>query len=336
MTAKNVDYLNIGLILISAILAFNFPMEVFVIAFIVIGPLHYFTEINWLDQKNYFIPGPKRLWFWVGIASSVLIMLPKFYFYLAGPNGAMAQFMADFNSWTNALIFLSLIAAAGFVLIQKKFYWILLGIPSLVGAFYLNASSEYEQWVGVFLPTIIHVYFFTLLFMAFGAKKSGSKPGFVAIALALFVPLFIASSQVNPEAYSFSKSMTNTYVESGFHQTPYRAANYLGFIENQRGFIHQASGMKMMIFIAFIYLYHYLNWFSKTSLIQWHKTLTRKRTLTIACTWAVLMLFLYLDYKLGLLTAIFFSMLHVILEFPLNIVSIQGLFRQKKRPKPNS
>ena len=61
MNAKRVDVLNIGLIILSAVLAFQYPVELFLISFIFIGPLHYFTEINWLDKKNYFIKGPNRL-----------------------------------------------------------------------------------------------------------------------------------------------------------------------------------------------------------------------------------------------------------------------------------
>jgi hypothetical protein len=34
---------------------------------------------------------------------------------------------------------------------------------------------------------------------------------------------------------------------------------------------YSKTGVLLMRFIAFAYLYHYLNWFSKTEVIRWHK-----------------------------------------------------------------
>ncbi|MCR9171410.1 MAG: hypothetical protein NXI10_02890 [bacterium] len=330
MNAKRVDLLNIGLIILSAILAFQFPLELFLVAFIFIGPLHYFTEINWLDKKNYFVNGPKRLWLWLGLGTSVLVMVPKFYFFLTTTNsGAFYNGMITFDGWTNAFYFLSLIAAAGFVLIKKPKYWVALLIPALAIALLLNGDYTYKSMIGLFLPTIIHVYVFTLIFMAYGAKKSKSTPGFIAVGVAIFIPLIIAGIDIPGNAFQFSPSLLQTYEETGLHLLPVRTAEFFGWSNTPVFNVNGSLELKLMTFISFIYLYHYLNWFSKTSLIQWHKSLTWQRSLLIAATWIVLLTTLYFHFKLGLIIAIFFSTVHVILEFPLNLISIKGLFTKE-------
>ena len=70
--------------------------------------------------------------------------------------------------------------------------------------------------------------------------------------------------------------------------------------------------------------------FSKTTVIQWHKSLTKGRSIAIITAWILMMGLFYYDFRLGFIIALFFSLLHVILEFPLNIVSIKGLFEKEK------
>lgn len=55
MQAKTIDSLNIGLILLSLILAIKLPFELFLFSYAFLGPLHYLTEINWLKSKSFFI-----------------------------------------------------------------------------------------------------------------------------------------------------------------------------------------------------------------------------------------------------------------------------------------
>ena len=329
MSPRKVDYLNIGLILISAILAFVFPLGLFIFAFVILGPLHYFTEINWLDQKKYFTITKSRIWFWIGLGATCLIMFPKFYFYLAkSDSGSLHQFITSFNSWTNGIIFLSLILALGLVIIRKRIYWMILLLPSIGIAYYLNTNLVYNQLLGILIPTVIHVYIFTLIFMAYGAKKSKSTPGFIAVAVALVVPLLIMGATLDEGSYLFSDWTKEIYLAGNFHVSPVLTASFMGIHDGKNFFFYETVSMKMMIFFSFIYMYHYLNWFSKTSLIQWHKTLTWKRSFLIVGFWALLLFVFYLDLRLGLLFAAFFSFLHVILEFPLNVKSIDGLFRR--------
>ena len=52
-----INYANIGLMLITAVLAYFFPFETFLLAYAYLGPLHYLTEISWLHDRNYFSKG---------------------------------------------------------------------------------------------------------------------------------------------------------------------------------------------------------------------------------------------------------------------------------------
>jgi hypothetical protein len=86
-------------------------------------------------------------------------------------------------------------------------------------------------------------------------------------------------------------------------------------------------GIMLMRFIAFAYLYHYLNWFSKTEVIRWHKV-PKVRFAAVIVLWIGASVFYAYDYSLGLSLLFFLSFSHVLLEFPLNIVSIVGIGKE--------
>jgi hypothetical protein len=86
-------------------------------------------------------------------------------------------------------------------------------------------------------------------------------------------------------------------------------------------------GIMLMRFIAFAYMYHYLNWFSKTEVIRWHKVPKLRFALVIGLWLTACGLYAY-DYALGLSFLFFLSFSHVLLEFPLNIVSIVGIGKE--------
>ena len=83
-------------------------------------------------------------------------------------------------------------------------------------------------------------------------------------------------------------------------------------------------GIMLMRFIAFAYLYHYLNWFSKTEIIRWHKV-PKIRFIAVLGLWLIACGLYAYDYSVGLSFLFFLSFTHVLLEFPLNIVSIIGI-----------
>lgn len=327
MKAQQIDILNIGLIILSGVLAYLFPLQLFVVSFAILGPLHYLTEINWLDKKQYFTSNTKRIWLWIGVVSSVIIVFPKLYFYFNGSDeSSMAEVVQFINSWSNSLIFMSLILAAAFVFLKRRDNWIFLIVLGLIGAFFLNTNDTYTTVIGLFVPTIIHVYIFTLLFMLYGAKKSKSSFGYIAVAAAIIVPIVFTSVHVDQAAYLFSDNMKDTYLQNNFHVAPVVFAKFIGISDGKSFFFHETMELRLMMFISFIYLYHYLNWFSKTTLIQWHKTLTTKNSIVIIALWVIILGLFYFDFRLGFIVSLFFGVLHVIVEFPLNLISIKGIF----------
>ena len=96
-----------------------------------------------------------------------------------------------------------------------------------------------------------------------------------------------------------------------------------------RFFFYEKIDLKIQIFIAFAYTYHYLNWFSKTSIIGWHRQLNKIKSIIILLIWILNLAAYYYDYRLGLIISIFFSISHVMLEFPINILTIRSLLKLK-------
>ena len=330
MTTKKIDILNIGLILIAAILAYYFPLELFILSFAILGPLHYLTEINWLDSKNYFTSQKKNIWLLTGVIASVLIVLPKLYFAFSEPGDSVINDAMNFiNKWSNSVIFVSVLFAIGFHFIRKIYYWFVLSVVAIVGSILLNDLETYAVITGMLIPTVIHVYIFTLLFMLYGASKSKSKYGYISVLLALLIPVVFIFINVDPSNYLFSDVMKSTYLDNRLHVAPVTLSKFIGISDGKTFFFYEQMELRVMMFMSFIYLYHYLNWFSKTTTISWHKNLTLKRSLIIGFLWIGMVCLFYFNFKTGFLVALFFSFLHVILELPLNVVSVRDLFSRK-------
>jgi hypothetical protein len=49
-----IDITNLLMIVLSAVMAWLLPVQLFVISYVFLGPLHYLTEIGWLHGKKYF------------------------------------------------------------------------------------------------------------------------------------------------------------------------------------------------------------------------------------------------------------------------------------------
>jgi hypothetical protein len=86
----------------------------------------------------------------------------------------------------------------------------------------------------------------------------------------------------------------------------------------------------VMRFIAFAYTYHYLNWFSKTAIIKWHKVPGRRLSL-IGMLWAACVVLYIYNNSAAMKVLFCLSFLHVFLEFPLNHMSFMGTVRELRR-----
>jgi hypothetical protein len=97
--------------------------------------------------------------------------------------------------------------------------------------------------------------------------------------------------------------------------------------ESVEGIYSSSIGIALLRFVAFAYTYHYLNWFSKTSLINWHKV-SRFRLATLIVLWLFFVSVYAMDFRLGLIILSLLSIWHVILEFPLNYQTIWGIGKE--------
>lgn len=324
-----IDKLNIFLVLFSALLAFIFPLELFIFSYAIIGPLHYITEIKWLHQKKYFFTEDQRIWLSAGIIATLVIFIPKIYFKLYGLNGSLYDVFNVVNEWSNSVIFCTLLLAGAYQFKPSKLKWILVGVAAVIGSIVFKNIESYQLLIGVFVPTIIHVYLFTIIFMLYGARRSHSTFGYIAVACAAIVPVVIISLDLTRDSYLFGDWWKEVYLSNNFHVTPVLFSKFMGISDGASFYFYESMELKLMMFISFIYCYHYLNWFSKTTVIKWHKNINRRNGTAIVAIWMVSLIVYFYSITWGLLLSLFMGFLHVILEFPLNMYSLRELFKNK-------
>lgn len=330
MTLTNkIEGLNVLLILTSLFFALLLPFELFLFSYAVLGPLHYLTEINWLNKNNYFIK--KRKYVWVLMFFTFIISFIVLFRYFKFDT-IFSSFLNYYSKLLiNILIVTCFFFSIGLVLFKdtKKIFASLI-VALLLGLIFLKFIPFSFLIIGVFLPTIIHVYLFTLLFMIFGALKSRSSIGVVSIVLLILVPFFISLN-----SFLFSCE-TSELVKSIFLETRFKnviiAINQVISEVSIVDFNFRAETiLKIQTFIAFSYTYHYLNWFSKISIIKWSKGISKSYLVLLLVLWlSSIGIYLY-NYRMGVLTLYFLSLFHVIVEFPLNIISIKSVFFNRKR-----
>ena len=399
-----INYLNIGLMLVTIVLAYYFPFETFLLAYAFLGPLHYLTEISWLHDRQYFTKGK------YDFIPLLLIGIALSYAAFAKDAGFDMEFYNTFVELGlfDKLLVLALFSSLLFAFVKNlpvKIFSILFLFIFISGWFSednkeMNQSSTTVFALTSLLPTLIHVYVFTGLFMLFGALKSRSKTGLMSVGAFIILPIILIFvvpvkpktnyiSSYGKEAYYAGGDgffYTNVSIMDHFKLTkdPYLSnKQYLDSIVNKKSANNQfpaaeklrindslknklnenfivpnpdneyymkpipmkmaipintkdyywssvffsTFGIMLMRFIAFAYMYHYLNWFSKTEVIRWHKV-PKIRFAAVLLIWlAACGLYAY-NYALGLSFLFFLSFTHVLLEFPLNMVSIIGIGKE--------
>ncbi|MCD6011840.1 MAG: hypothetical protein K0Q79_1702 [Flavipsychrobacter sp.] len=329
MNTTQLNYVNIGLMVVSCVVAFIIPFELFLFSYAVLGPLHYLTEISWLHKRQCFSPG-KKDFIVLGIFA-LLITIPNIFphFYtMWGPKDdegrlIVTEAVGNFAIYTGqsvpAIIFTAF-AGAALLILTKSTGKRIIGFLLIAFVGYLFRTEKIMFIVfSVFLPTLVHVFLFTGVFILLGALKSKSVSGvlsfgvFIACAGSLF--LFFPNTITPPTPYAekvYDASFLN-YSKQVFDTFLHRPTD--------KNLIYQSSiGIMLARFIAFAYTYHYLNWFSKTSVIKWHQV-PMKSLLVILIIWILSLVLYFTDYQTGLMALYFLSFLHVIFEFPLNFRS---------------
>ena len=318
-SSDGINYLNIGLMLISVIAAYILPFELFLFSYAILGPLHYLTEISWLDKKNYFIKSKIDIWLLV-----VLVLLISY---------GVFDSTAKTNSLTGTFMFLGFVYGLVILFIEKtgiKLFLIVL-IFSISQSINLNSYPDLPFLLFVvWLPTMLHVYVFTGAFILFGALKSKSTSGI--LSLVIFIMCAFTFFIFMPESFGITVTEYGKQAYSLFrilNITLYKLFGFGSIQGNDAALFFGPKAIAIMRFIAFAYTYHYLNWFSKTSVIKWND-ISKRRMAVILTLWiASVALYLY-DYKIGFYALFLLSMLHVFLEFPLNHHTFIGIGKEVK------
>lgn len=305
--------------LISLIASFILPFEVFLFSYAILGPLHYLTEISWLEKKNFFIGSKNDIWIFVLMVVFITI--------------GMFNESSKINSFIASFLF------AGFIYALVILYVKNTGMKLLIVliAFMVSVIFSFNIYPGfpfllfaIWLPTIVHVYFFTGGFILFGALKSRSISGilslfvFAGCGLLCFIYMpettGIAVSEYGKKAYSFFKLLNTTL---------YSALGFGEMSTNDDSLYYAPKAVAIMRFIAFAYTYHYLNWFSKTTVIKWNQ-ISRQRMAVIIVLWVLSVILYVFSYKIGFYALFLLSMLHVFFEFPLNHQTFIGIGKELK------
>lgn len=333
MTQQRIDVLNIGLIILSLVLAFKIPFELFLFSYAFLGPLHYLTEINWLHDKNYFSKNTHLIWFLVGL-SFLVCLAPTLQNIALIPSLkqtldpiVQSKTMSVLSNVAPAFLFIGMALSIAAIQTSNLKIILMVGIIAAFFAYGLQDVPNYILFIGVFTPTIFHVYVFTGIFMLYGALKSKSTWGVVSFISLLLATWIIVEANIDPKQYVLSEITKQNYISSTFAYVSQGIAHFFDLNKPNKPFhLLSEAGLKIQIFIAFAYTYHYLNWFSKTSIIKWHEV-SKKQAITILSLWLISISLYYYNYKVGFVALLFLSMLHVFLEFPLNMTSIQGIYK---------
>lgn len=377
LSTRQVDNLNIGLMILSLILAYILPFEVFLFSYAVLGPLHYLTEISWLHQKKYYVSVKKEQNKWIFPLIVVLLSLVLTIDNIFSLLNVKIELPSIIRG-TNIIFFLFGLAFI-LIMLRRNLHRIVAisaltilclalnlekecisctdessnarieycdmqnkqGVKNFIrnrckdidADGFLNPGTDFEQGysyyplvvlVTAYIPTLIHVYLFTMLFMLFGALKSNSTNGKIAVGLLILCGAmpFIFDADFIP--YQISDYARKSYDVSFLDLNQLIFQNF-GLGNTDPDTIYTSRiGIMLGRFIAFAYTYHYLNWFSKTSIIQWHKMPRLNLGIVLVMWAAAVSLYLY-DYQTGLTALLLLSFLHVFMEFPLNFQSLRGI-----------
>lgn len=285
--------------LAASCLAVIIPFELFLLSYAILGPAHYLTEISWLNGRHFFTL--KKYDFLLIAAVVVITVLFKL------PN-------ANLIFYTFGLSFILLVVKGP---VNRLLAFILL----IAAGYFLLTHNIFRTIFGMYIPTLIHVYIFTGAFMLLGALKDKIVSGYIAFFVFLLCPvllcLLFTGYHTGPTAWAISN-----YGDFGRLNSTTLCNPSLNVYTNNASII-------LTRLIAFAYTYHYLNWFSKTRVINWHR-ISITRAAIIGLVWAASIALYFYNYRLGIKWLFILSLGHVILEFPLNHRSFIGIGRQLK------
>ena len=287
------DIAHLGLMLAALALAYLLPFELVVLSYAVLGPAHYLTEISWLHDRSYYLPGKKP-----AIALAFIAL------------GAM--FIAS-PYWYGVVVFTAFAACVVMTAKSQNVRTLLtLGCTMLIaGMLFLRAPFGI---LGALMPTLIHVSLFTLVFMILGAWRARTPAQFALVGLYLVAVAVILAI---PPSEATRIPALQGLAQTSFSDVPKAIGTALG--QPDLSFDGRIAGL-----LSFVYTYHYLNWFVKAEVIRW-ADIPRRRLIGIFVLSLAATGFYFINYKLGFTVLLLLSLLHVLLEFPLNSLALREL-----------
>ena len=291
---RRTDAVHFAMMLAAFGLTYLLPFELVLLSYVFLGPAHYLTEISWLHDRNYFLPHR-------GIALALIVV-------------ALAASFVQNPTWFGVVVWIAFIACAVLAGARTALQGMIMVMAALVATAFLASQGLGFAIVGVLLPTLIHVSLFTLVFMALGAARARSTAqfGLVAAYLAAIVLIVL----IPPSSATAIPTLAKLAHDS-FGNVPQALGRALGAPDLR-------LDARLTGLLSFVYTYHYLNWFIKADVIRWADVPKWRLVLVVACSVAATAFYFY-DYVLGFALLLGLSLTHVLLEFPLNSVSLRQL-----------
>src|SRR5436190_1943173 len=208
LTTDQINYLNIGLMVASCVLAFSLPFELFLFSYAVLGPLHYLTEISWLHDRKYFAEGSRRKNSydahagWLMLVAVTMLAVIIGFFAVEGAGTRISP------KWEITLFYLVFVSAL-MVSVAKHGQARMIVLASSLVLFSLLSISGYYVLGAFFLLTIIHVLIFTAAFVLYGSLKGRSVSGI--LSLAVFVLCIISFFLYAPAGHPAGKFIQQSY-----------------------------------------------------------------------------------------------------------------------------
>jgi hypothetical protein len=291
---RKTDAAHLALMLAALGLTYLVPFELLLLSYVVLGPAHYATEISWLHDRKYFLPQRR-----IAIGLAVV---------------AIAAVLIDDASWFGLVLWGAFVLCAMFAATTTALQSTVLFMVAVAITAMMQSNGPSIAVLGILLPTLIHVSLFTLVFMALGAWRSGDKVQWLMVALyvAAIATILIAPPTAATWIPSFAKAGQDYF------------ANVAPALGRLLGIRDLRLDTRLTGLLAFVYTYHYLNWFIKAEVIRWNAMTRNRLVLVVAASAASTALYFY-DYAFGFTVLLAFSLAHIVLEFPLDALALRQL-----------
>jgi hypothetical protein len=288
------DVAHFALMLAALALSYVLPFELVLLSYVFLGPAHYLTEISWLHDRGYFLPHR-------GIAVGLIVI-------------ALAASFLESAFWFGVIVWTAFVLSALLAGARTALQGMVLVMAALVTTVFLYSRGPGFAIVGVLLPTLVHVSLFTFVFMLLGAMRSRSPAQFALVAA--YVAAIVLIMAVPPSSATTIPALAKLAHES-FGNVPQALGRALGMPDLKLD--SRITGL-----LSFVYTYHYLNWFIKAEVIRW-ADVPKARLVAVAALSVAATAFYFYDYVLGFALLLSLSLTHVLLEFPLNSISLRQI-----------